>query len=321
MASGKKALGKEVQIGYKPETSRGTAEASASYYQPWEDLNWEEQVEWSERNQAKGLVEDIEGADIQQKMVEVTFTFPLTAKTISYLLYAALGAKSTTNPAGSVYKHTLTVAQDIQIPSFTWFIHDPAGGQDLAIANGVVQEITISHELNDQAKIEATVVGLEPNDVSLSPSSSTFRRFNRKHATFKRAGVSDKIKSFELNITRDSEPDNNLGSVTPDDFLAKELSVTGTYEILRTDTNQVDDLTGDNKKDHEFDLINEGVDLGSGEHPFMKLTLRDCYLQSVGNDVPLDDKTMETVDFKATYDDGNSEMIKAETQDDNSTLD
>jgi hypothetical protein len=53
-----KGIGRLIQIGLAKESTRGTAQSSATFWNPWMDLTLDEKKEFATDNQAYGLIED-----------------------------------------------------------------------------------------------------------------------------------------------------------------------------------------------------------------------------------------------------------------------
>src|SRR3984957_17660804 len=53
-----KGIGRLVQVGVAKEATRGTAQSSASYWTPWNDLTLDEKKEFAVDAQAYGVIED-----------------------------------------------------------------------------------------------------------------------------------------------------------------------------------------------------------------------------------------------------------------------
>ena len=307
-----KTIGRQIEFGYADEASRGSAESSADFWQEWGEVNPNEQVEHAIREQAKGLLADSDDAELQKQFAEIDVTTPITPESAMHFLYALLGSISTTSPESGVEEHTITNLEDVKKPSYTLFVDDKGGGVDIAFPLSVLNELVISYNLGEFASMAANWICRKGDDTaSVSPSHTDMNRFSQKHLTFKIGGSAVKIKSLELTISNNVEHDDVLGSVDPEDFLATQLSIEGSIELLYQDRTQVDNLLDDNKKKFEILMQNTDVTIGTTENPGVDITLPKCSFTEVGKELSLNDLNMQTVNFKAHYDDSTSEAINA----------
>jgi len=175
MAS-QKGIGRLVQIGLAKESTRGTANTTAGYWNPWIDLTLDEKKEFATDNQAYGIIEDNVNLTQTKKWAEGTLTGIVTDTSFPPILYAMFGsyAKAGSGP----YTHTFTVGETAQHQSYTFLLHDPLAAVDYSYANGVIQKLEINFALKQFIQFTASLMAQSGvSQSTFSPSTTTENRF------------------------------------------------------------------------------------------------------------------------------------------------
>jgi hypothetical protein len=242
-----KGIGRLQSFGFAKETSRGTAKTSASYWVPFDSLDFDEKADNVVADQAVGVIEDSTAEYRVKNYADGTLKIPLVDQSSGPLFLSLLGSQTVATHAGEsvVYDHTFTVGESAQHPSLTFFLHDPQGGTDYSYANGVLHKMEIDAQLKKFVQLSLSARSLKGvSQSAFSPSIINENRFIPQYMTFKYAtatsGLSGAtaiaLKNFKLTIDESIEDQEVLGSVAPADFLNKEFKVSGTLEAsqLRT---------------------------------------------------------------------------------------
>src|SRR5271168_3906151 len=171
-----KSIGRLVQVGLAKESTRGTANTTAGYWNPWMDLTIDEKKEFATDSQAYGIIEDNVNLTQTKKWVARTLTGNLYDTSFPPLLYAMFG---TYVKAGSgPYTHTFTVQEGAQHQSYTFLLHDPLSGVDYSYANGVIEKLEINFALKQFIQFTASLMAQSGVVQStFSPSTTTENRF------------------------------------------------------------------------------------------------------------------------------------------------
>src|SRR5258707_7028301 len=143
MAS-QKGIGRLIQVGVAKETTRGTAIASAAFWNPWNDLQLDEKKEFAVDAQAYGIIEDNVNLTQVKKWSQGSLAGNVADQTIGLILYSLFGGYGVSGPTDSAYTHTFTVGQTAQHQSLTFFLHDPLSAVDYSYANGVVEKLELN---------------------------------------------------------------------------------------------------------------------------------------------------------------------------------
>ncbi len=315
-----KALGRIAAFGIAKETSRGTPEAAATYYVPFEKVSIDEKKEFVTDESSRGIIEGSLGQSIIREWAEGSIEAPIGDSTFPLVLYSLFGTLTTTDNADSnpaVKDHTLTVAQSSQHQALTLFIDDPAGGQDYKHGLGVIDAVELKYEQNKFLSYTASFKAKEGADATLTPSYTAENRFLPQHFTFKMASAQSGLtaasatvlKSASLKITQNIEDDYVLGSMAPADFLTKQFTVEGTIEAL-WDSETIKDLfTAGTTRALRFDIKNTDVTIGTAANPQVKIDLYKAVFTELTRPFEVNNLIMQTIAFKGHYSTTDSKML------------
>src|ERR1700733_13019574 len=117
-----KGIGRLIQVGVAKETTRGTAIASASFWNPWMDLTLDEKKEFVTDAMAYGLIEDSENMTRTKAWAQASLNGAVLDTTIGLILYSMFGTHSVSG--SGPYTHTFSIAESAQHQSLPLFKHD-----------------------------------------------------------------------------------------------------------------------------------------------------------------------------------------------------
>ena len=320
-----KGIGRLISLGFAKETTRGTAETAASYWSPFESLDFNPKVKNVIADQAVGVIENAVAEYRVNQFVDGSFKCPVTDQSVGPLFYAIFGGYAVATHSGetAVYDHTFTVGESAQHQSLTFFTHDPLGGTDYSYANGVVHKMELDAELEKFVLLTNSISAqMGVSQTAFTPSFLSENRFIPQNMTFKYAtavsGLSAAtpiaLKSLKLTIDESIEEQNVLGSVAPADFLNKEFKVEGQLEaVYQNLTDFYNAFVADPNVGQAMliDLKNTDVTIGTASHPELAITLNQVYFYESSIKVTPKDTVYQTVKFRATYKLSDAAMIKA----------
>jgi len=180
-----KQIGRLQSFGFAKETTRGTAQSSASEWIAFDHLDFDEKAENATADQAVGVIEDSIGEYRVKNYADGSFKIPLTDTTPGYLFLSLLGAQATATVTSGVYTHTFTVGETAQHPTLTYFLHDPAGGTDYSYANGVLHKMDIDVQLKKFVQLSCSARAQKGvSQSTFSPSITAENRFIPQYMTF-----------------------------------------------------------------------------------------------------------------------------------------
>lgn len=320
-----KGLGRQIQVGFAKEAVRGTAEAAATYYVPFNEAAVEDKIEQAIDDQAQGVIEDASEAKIIGQYADIQLKGAVGDKTFPLLLLATLGAVNTAaNPdaAGTVKDHTLTVSQNIQHQSLTVFLNDPLAAQDYKHALGCIDSLELAYEQGNFINFTAKMLAKKGATATLTPATTAENLFLPQHFTLKFASTvagltaasAIVIKSAKLSIAKGLEVDKVLGSVEPVDFLANQIVIEGELEaIWQNESDFKTDYLAGTTKAMRIDLKNNDVTIGTAAKPQIVIDFNKVVFSELTRPFKVGDIVKQTLKFKALYNptDGKAISIKA----------
>lgn len=318
-----KGIGRLMQVGLAKETTRGTVESAATYWIPFSEAEINEKDEKALVDMSYGLIEESQGEEIVKQWAEGSLKGPVTDKSFGLILLATLGAVSTGDNADSdatVKDHTFTVAQSAQHQALSVFLDDPLGGQDYKHAMGVISSLELNYETGKFIEFTANFMAKKGESATNTPATTTEYRFLPQHLTFKLAsnisglGAASaiSIKSLKLNIEKNVESDDVLGSVAPADFLNKQFTITGELEaIWQNESDFKTAALAGTAKAMRIDLVNSNQTIGNSANPRLKIDLAKVIFSEFANPIKINDVMIQTLSFKAHYSQSDTKLIEA----------
>lgn len=318
-----KGIGRTLALGLAKESSRGSAQSSATYWLPFDDVSFDEKYDNVQADQAFGVIENSVGEYRVKNYADGSFKLPMVDQSTGLIFLGMLGSQAVATHSGEsvVYDHTFTVGESAQHQSLTLFIHDPLSGTDYSHANGVIHKLDIDAALKKFVQLSVSARAQKGvSQSSFSPSLLTENRFIPQYMTFKYAtavsGLSGAtaiaLKSIKLSIDANIEDQEVLGNVAPADFLNKEFKVEGQLECIYqnlTDFKTVALATPNVGQAMLIDLKNTDVTLGSATNPELKITLNQVFFNEYSRPIKVKDLIYQTVKFRGSYKLADSAMI------------
>lgn len=315
-----KYTGADEKIGFTKEGTRGTAEASATFWVPRLDFDFEDQKEEVVDEQAYGRIEDSVGSRIATKWAEGSFAFNCNDKSIGIILYNVFGALSTSagDPEAGVHTHSFTVAQTHQHQSLTLFLKDTVN--DIKFALGMIDTFEINASLGAFVNIACKFIGKTSEAGSSTPSYSAENLFIARDVIVKFAtnlaglgAASDiKAKNVRLVINKNLEKDDVLGSVAPDDILNKRVSIEATVELVKSNDTYTTWNLDNTFKAMRIELVNADVTIGAVSNPKLTIDLARVRINKLSTSRGLNEMVTETYEIKGYYSITDSKAITAD---------
>jgi hypothetical protein len=308
---------RKFNIGIGKETSRGVKVAPSYWLKPLsEDINDKIEVAVSER--AVGVIEDSEDQEISKKMSGGTIAGEVFDESFGLILLATLGQVGSVETADlGVYEHTFAVLQSAKHPTLTVEVKR-GDNEQKAYPNSVIETFKLEAAVNQYLKFEMALRGKAGVAESNSPGYITEKYFLGQHINLKLAddlagldGASAvDVKRVEININKNIEDDDKLGSIEPADFLNKQLTIEGSIEMNFKDTVLMDYALNGNQKAMRIEIINGDVTIGATSNPKLvidlaKIKLREPLISGDNNEI-----AKVTANFKAFYSASDSKSIE-----------
>ena len=196
------------------ESSRGTAQGSASYWTPWNDLTLDEKKEFAVDAQTYGVIEDSVALTQTKKYAQGSIGGNLLDQSSGLLLLSIFGgyAHATHSGETAVYDHVFTVGESAQHQSLTFFLHDPLAAADYSYANGVVEKLELSMALKKFVEYAASVKAQSgASQSAFSPATTAENRFVPQYMTAKLASAYSTITAAAAPPSRSRAPSSRSG--------------------------------------------------------------------------------------------------------------
>lgn len=310
-----KFIGAIADVGIAKETTRGTAESSATFWIPKMNLTYDDMIEQVDDENSYGVIEDMIDRKVVNKFAEGEVEGRIGDKSIGLLLFALLGAKAVSGPSDSAYTHTFTVAQSSQHQALTFFVDDE--NQDYKYALGMLKGMEIIGEVGKFVIFKTGVRSKVGATASLTPSYTLENSFLSQHATFKLASTQAglgaasaiNIRSVNLKIEKNVEDDRALGSVAPVDILNKKFAIEGELELVFNAETMKTEMLADTVQAMRIEFNNTDVLIGSTSTPKLTIDLHAVKFGSFKRNYSNGDIVTASVSFKAFYKPADSKMI------------
>lgn len=309
---------RKFNIGIGKETARGVKVAPSYWLKPLsEDINDKIEVAVSER--AVGVIEDSEDQEISKKMSGGTVTGEVFDESFGLILLATLGQVGSVETADTgVYDHVFAVLQSAKHPTLTVEVKR-GDNEQKAYPNSVIETFKLDAAVNQYLKYEIALRGKAGVTEANAPGYITENYFLGQHINVKladdMAGLAGSsaidVKKVEININKNIEDDDKLGSIEPADFLNKQLTIEGSIEMNFKDTVLMDYALNGNQKAMRIEIVNGDVTIGASSNPKLvidlaKIKLREPLISGDNNEI-----AKVAASFKAFYSASDSKSIEA----------
>lgn len=313
-----KFIGRLVDIGIAKETTRGTSEASATFWLPKMSLSYDDKIMQVIDESSVGVIEDATDAVVVGKFAEGEFEGKIGSNSMGLLFLGTLGTVSTTTTESTAYIHSFSVQEDAQSDSMTIFQDDP--NQDYTYGLGMIDKLELMAELEKFATVKVGFRSFVGTTASLSPSYSSETNFLPQHASLTYAsnlaglggGTVVPVRSLKLSISKNVEDDRKLGSVNPADILNKQMSCEGEIELVFDAETFKTQQLADTALAFRIKLANTDVTIGSTLNPQVVIDLARVKIKEFTRNYGNDDIVTATVSFKAFYSISDAQMIAVE---------
>ncbi len=311
--------GEEHAVGVAVETTRGTFLAATDYVRTREPASVQTILERADIKETKATGVASQGQVITMKKVEGDMPLNLRFRTIGYFLKSLLGGVSSALEAGesAVWRHTITLATAILQPTLSLSLARGAFPH-LQIPGAVVTKLGLNFPLNDLINGSVSIKALSETSTSNFTPAFGSTDYNAPHqiVTLKVAadvaslGAASPVvvTDMKIELSRDAKEKLSIASVSPLDFYAKLLAITGTFTMDKQDDTYKNLAIANTNKAMSISVINSAQTIGIAAHPEITFTLPNVTFITKETR-PLDDVVTEEVQFIAHYDDTAAKAI------------
>ena len=311
-----KILGDSIELSVGPETVRGTPVAPVITVPGRAPVMLHPVLDKVLVRETRGSRMSSQASEIVQKRAEGTFEFNVRNNSIRHFLKSLLG-KATENTVGGVTTSVYELLpHNPQHPTNTFYLHQPTGFPSYRYPFGFVSQIEFRTPVNELVNATATLMAA--NEVALEapvskPASGDaaddfyFRNWNVRIKLAESLGGLDaaqalKVKEFALTMNNSGRADQNIGDLTPSDFVALLLEATGSMTIDYEGATHRNIYADGAYRALRVEMERPDVSLGGGAHPKITIDLPRISYETLEPNRPIDEVVQDSISFNAHYD-------------------
>lgn len=303
-----KYIGRRISVGIGKESTRGTA-VSADYWLPWTALSVEGKVETAMNESAQGTIYANQNSALIKEWAEGSVDALIGDKSIALLFYSLLGTLASVEKGGDagVYDHTITLAETAQHQSLTLNIDEANGDKQYPLC--VVSKLSIGFETGKILDCSVDLMAKKGSTAALTPAAVSENLFKPQDFTFKiaanLAGLSGAsatvLRSLNIEFDAAHESDDVLGSTSPNDFLNKQFSIKGDFEMVYNATTEEDYVLNGTQKALRITVANTGTTIGASSNPTLQIDLAKVVFTEKDRKRDLNGIVTIKISFEALY--------------------
>lgn len=302
-------LGERYVTGVAVEATRGTFAAAQDFARGRTPATIQTVVDKVDIQETEGSGLATKGQVTTMKRVQGEAPVNLRFRTYGYWLKSLLGGCTSALEAGetAVYRHNFTVDPSALQPSLS--VSLTRGTFDhKAIAGSVVSQIVENYILDDVVNSTISLMGRsEVTNANFTPAFLADDHLApHQFVSIKIAadvaglGAAPNICVTSINNTmnRNTREKGCLSSESAQDFIARLLSLTGSFTWDKTADTYKTLAENNSERAMQISIVNTGVDIGVDSHPTLIYTFPRVTL-TVNEERPYDDAVTETVNWVA----------------------
>lgn len=312
--------GRRTDIGITKEASRGTTAGSVDYWIPYAAYSFNEKILKVKDDTGLGTIETPRSSDIVKRWTEGDIEFNLRDQSIGLLLLALFGTESFSvdTPQSGVGRHTFTVAASNQHQSLSVFKKNPV--ETLQAGNCMVTSFALRSVLDQYVRATVGLIGKQFGNDTATVSYANENRFRPQDLTLKLAATNAElaaasaittVRSLSLNVQKNVEDYQGLGSIDPVDFVNKDFVVSGELEIAFENDTYKDLVLLNSLRAISIKYANTNAVVGSTTRPSLEIVLDEVDFDSFDLDEANENIAILTIQFSGHYNQANSRMIRA----------
>lgn len=309
-----KFIGRRLGVGIGLETTRGTG-VSPTFWLGATSFSFFDQATKARSIASTGGIWGGDQSLVARKYAEGDMEIEMDDKSFGLILLATFGTVSSAVLETTAYKHTYTLQNDSSHDSLSIHTTDPIGDNifELSMVDSLSMEFT-------PEELVTYTVGFKAKNSATSSSTASYvanNKFLGRQLAVKVASDTSGLDAAtkltlsraSLNITKNTELYNVVGTVQPSDINNKTFTITGELEISFDDMTYRDYMMNGDYKALRFDLVNDSVTIGATSNPSFRLDLSKVDFESWSPDYSLDEIVKQTITFTALYDMTNGNLI------------
>jgi len=308
-----KFTGRLYQVGIGKETTRGVGVAP-DFWIPKTSISFDDKVQKALVSGSYGHISDAPfSGQVVSKWAEGDIEGELNANSFGLILLALCGSVSSSG-SGPSYTHSYSIENNVTPDSLTIQVHDPIG--DMRFRLAMINSLSIEVALGEIVRYTANFISKAHQDVgSASPTYERDHRFTSKDLTLKVAndisGLSGaskiSVRSLTLEVARNVERIDILGTPEPEDIVVKGFRITGTIELNYEDRTWRDYMLNGNVKAMQIKL-ESSKEIESGVYPKLEFVFPKVHFSEWEPSLGLDDFATQSINFEVMYDLANNRL-------------
>lgn len=312
-----KFVGRRTEIGIAKESTRGTA-VNPTFWMPTSTISFDEKVAKVRSEEGFGNIQEGSDSFITSIMGEGDFESEMRVDSLGLVLLSLFGSVSSAvdGGGGSAYDHTYTIANTNIHQSLSILSQDPVGDAANPETNKMMTLACVDSfkfTVNPEEIVKYTAGfksrGAKDWTTQTADYTSDSNKLLHQHLTLKFAaniaGLSGasatSVKSFDIEIAKNTIHDNVAGTVQPEDILNQQFGVTGTI-VLNHEDDTFKDFDVDNTYRSMEVLLTNPATIGNSANPQLQLQLPRVSFSEWERDRSLNDIVTQTIQFQGNYD-------------------
>lgn len=312
--------GRRAAIGFGKETTRGTGVAAA-FWLPYATMSYFEKVTKVRDDSGFSVIEQPIGADLVKRWNEGDIEFNIRDQSVGLLLLSLFGTETfTTNqPTTGAGRHTFSVAESNQHQSLSIIRKTPVETQ--RSVNAMITSLQIKAVLDQYVRGTAgfmgKLFGSHTDTVSYLTTENKFRpqdvvmKLASNIAGLSGATALTTVRSVTMNIQKNVEDYQGLGSLDPVDFINRNFTVTLDFEIALEATTYKDLTLNNTFQAVSVAFINDNNAIGVSSDPKLEFQFDEVDYGTFDVAEANDNVAIITAHATGHYNQTNSSMLKA----------
>jgi hypothetical protein len=306
-------IGRLTSIGLAKEASRGTS-VTPAYWIPVRGLTFDDNQTMQDNESGFGTIDAIQDSAMLQRWSEGDFAGKVYDQSEGLVLSGVFGQApvSTQRASTGTYDHVFSMLNSNQHRSLTATIKE--GNNDLRYANAVIDSYVLEATLDDY--IHRTL-GLKAKTGAAASDTIAYTNENEflpkhviaklfapaasvgAHDTAATGAAAVKVRSFSINIQKNTDPVFVLGSNDVDDVLNKQLAISGTIELYYDSLTYRNLWSAVTHQGMRLDIVNTDVTIGGSNNPAIRFDLYEVVFTNWSRSYANNDVMTQTLEFRA----------------------
>ena len=310
-----KYIGRRVNIGVAPEAVRGVGVAPTKWV-PKIDYTLFDKANKATSEESLSNISGYGNQEIVTQLhAEGEMGGEVNLKSFPLFLWGTFGTLATA-AEGADYRHTLTIADSNQHKSLSIGVKEDNG--DRLFENTMIDTMELTVTPEEIVKFSCGVKSKAPVDTSLTSAYETEDyKFVGRDLVFKVAAATGDLaaataistKEVTVTINKNTELDLVNGTLEPEDIHNKQITIEGSITLNYEDNTWRDYMLDGSYKAIGITLTQSRTPLDGAEDPEFYLELPRCAFSEWERETGKDDIQTQTINFKALYDQANSQLI------------